>query len=52
MESTRKRVDGETSPKPSESELTEPGGTRVPDFDSADVPLAQARRVWGALRVV
>ena len=52
MAITRKHIDGETSLKPSKSELTEPGATRVPDFRSADAPLAQVRRALGALRVV
>jgi len=48
----RKGVDAQTQLKRSESELPEPGGTRVPDFGCADAPLAQVRRAWGVLRVV
>jgi hypothetical protein len=48
----RKGADRKTSLKRSESGLTAPLGTRVPDFHRGDALLAQVRRAWGALRVV
>jgi hypothetical protein len=49
---TRKVLDAETPLKPSESELADQLGTRVPNFDSIDDLSERVRRVWGALRVV
>jgi len=48
----RKGVDGETSLKPNESDLTAPRGTSVPGLGSLDAVIAHARRAWGALRVI
>ena len=48
---TRARLDRETGLNPSESELTDQLGTRVPNFDSIDDLPERVRWVWGALRV-
>lgn len=48
----RKGADRKTSRKRSESGLTAPLGTRVPDSDSIDAILAHARCAWGAMRVI
>jgi len=48
----RKGLDAETQPNPSESELPDQLGTRVPNFASIDDLSERMRRVWGALRVV
>jgi len=49
---TPKRPDVETSLKPSETELRDPLGTRVPNSDALDAMIVHARLAWGALRVV
>ena len=49
---TRNGRDAETRLNPSESELTDQLGTRVPNFESIDDLSAHVRRVWGVLRVV
>ena len=49
---TRKGLDAETPLNPSESELTDQLGTRVPNFESIDDLSERVRQVWGALRVV
>ena len=49
---TRKGLGAETLLKPSESELRDPLGTRVPNFHGANGLLTHVRRAWGALRVV
>ena len=49
---TRNGLDAETRLNPSESELRDPLGTRVPKSPRADALLAPVRRAWGALRVV
>ena len=48
----RKGTERKTSLKRSESGLTAPLRTRVPDADSIDAVLAHARRAWGAMRVI
>ncbi len=48
----RKGLDAETALEPSESELRDPLGTRVPNSRRADALLLPVRRAWGALRVV
>jgi len=45
-------LDGDTPLEPSESELRDPPRTRVPNLHRSDELLAQARLVWGALRVI
>jgi len=49
---TRKGLGAETLLKPSESELRDPLGTRVPNSRRADALLAPVRVAWGALRMV
>ena len=49
---TRNDLDADSPLKPSESELVDQLGTRVPNFDSIDDLSERVRRVWGALRVV
>ena len=49
---TRNGLDAETPLNPSESELTDQLGTRVPNFDSIDDLPERVRWVWGALPVV
>jgi hypothetical protein len=48
----RNVADGETPQDPSESELADQLGTRVPNLRRSDACLAHVRRAWGALRVV
>ena len=52
MAITRNGIDAETRLNPSESELADQLGTRVPNFDSIDDLSERVRGVWGALRVV
>ncbi len=49
---TPEGLDGETSLEPSQSELRDQVGTRVPKLDSTDALCEQVRRAWGVLRVV
>ena len=49
---TRNRLDAETRLKPSESELADQLGTRVPNFHGVNELLVHVRRAWGLLRVV
>jgi len=49
---TRKGLDADTPLKPSESELADQLGTRVPNFRRTNELLERVRRAWGALRVV
>ena len=49
---TGKDLDAETRLDPSESELTDQPGTRVPNFDCIDDLSERVRRVWGVLRVL
>jgi hypothetical protein len=48
----RRGAERKTALKRSESGLTAPLGTRVPDSDSIDAILAYARLAWGAMRVI
>lgn len=49
---SRNGLDAETPLNPSESELADQLGTRVPNFDSIDDLSERVRRAWGVLRVV
>jgi len=49
---TRKGLDAGTLRNPSESELADQLGTRVPSVHRPDEWLADVRRAWGVLRVV
>jgi hypothetical protein len=48
---TRNGLDAETPLNPSESELADPLGTRVPNLHRADA-LREVLLAWGAVRVV